>query len=95
MSLHILRGNRCKCSACDELFNSVYVFDQHRVGDWSDRGANRRCLIPSEMLARGWIQNNEGLWISGHRPPNVSRRQSGKLPETRSALTLTHGAAHG
>lgn len=61
-----LRGNnQCRCSACGELFATVWTFDRHRTGDYS---SGRRCLTKSEMLAKGWIQNAAQFWIRGHRP---------------------------
>lgn len=86
-----LTGARCKCSACGEYFNSASVFDKHRVGSY-ERG--RRCLSASEMLARSWIRNAAGFWIRGHRP-NFTLSRTRDAQETRSALTLTHGAVHG
>ncbi len=72
-----LTGNRCRCSACGEYFNSVWTFDGHRVGNWQDRGANRRCLSVSEMQARGWLRNDAGFWISGKRPMSAMRAPHG------------------
>lgn len=67
-----LSGKRCKCMACGALFNSVSVFDAHRVGDWGDRGADRRCLTSDEMLRRGWLVNAKGFWISRRRPDRAA-----------------------
>lgn len=51
-------GNRrCKCGACGEYFNSVYAFDKHRVGLYTDR----RCDT-SKM-----VKNQEGYWLSESR----------------------------
>jgi hypothetical protein len=58
-----LTGSRCRCQSCGELFNSVSVFDRHRVGPWTDRGAARRCLTVAEMEARGWLRRVAGFWI--------------------------------
>src|SRR6516165_8365228 len=58
-----LTGSRCRCGACGELFNSVSVFDRHRVGPWTDKGVQRRCLSAEEMSARGWQTNVKGFWI--------------------------------
>ncbi len=58
-----LTGNRCRCSACGEYFNSVSTFDRHRHGGWQGRGADRRCLSPAELKARGWTLNAHGFWI--------------------------------
>jgi hypothetical protein len=61
-----LRGNnQCRCSACGQLFATVWTFDRHRTGDYA---SGRRCLSISEMLAKGWIQNAALFWIRGHRP---------------------------
>jgi hypothetical protein len=57
-----LTGSRCRCAGCGEHFNSVSVFDRHRVGDWQDSGARRRCLSVPEMQARNWSQNASGFW---------------------------------
>jgi DMSO/TMAO reductase YedYZ molybdopterin-dependent catalytic subunit len=57
-----LTCSRCRCDSCGEHFNSVSVFDRHRVGDWQDRGAHRRCLSVPEMQARNWSQNATGFW---------------------------------
>jgi hypothetical protein len=62
-----LAGSRCRCTACGELFNSVSVFDRHRVGNWENRGANRRCLTIPQMLAKGWRLNVRGFWIERSR----------------------------
>lgn len=64
-----LTGNRCQCSACGERFNSVSVFDRHRVGyfDSAEHRGARRCLHHREMLARGWSLNAAGSWIERRR----------------------------
>lgn len=64
---HKLTGNRCRCAKCGTLFNSVSVFDRHRVGSWQDAGKYRRCLSVDEMVARGWSQNARGFWIERQR----------------------------
>jgi hypothetical protein len=70
-----LTGKRCHCSACDEYFNSVSVFDRHRVGNWLNDGANRRCLTIDEMVARGWSINANGFWIERAWGTQSRRRQ--------------------
>ena len=81
----ILTGNRCRCSSCGEHFNSVSVFDRHRVGDWKDRGLHRRCLTVAEMHSRGWALNSAGFWIrkaaQDAREPWHRTRGSGDRPE--------------
>jgi hypothetical protein len=69
-----LTGSRCRCSVCGELFNSVSVFDRHRIGNWENRGANRRCLTIPGMLAKGWRLNAGGFWIERQRIDVTHRR---------------------
>lgn len=85
-----LNGNRCRCTACGEHFNSVSTFDRHRVGGWQGRGADRRWLNPSEMRANGWSLNARGFWIERKRPPErIDRtRHSGAAVQT---ATLARG----
>ncbi len=51
-------------------FNSAYTFDGHRVGLFApiSRPDTRRCLTATQMLAKGWLRNAAGFWISGKRP---------------------------
>lgn len=60
-----LAGDRCRCVACGELFNSVHAFDAHRFGRF---GLDRRCLTPLEMRGRGMSTNDAGYWITARRP---------------------------
>jgi hypothetical protein len=53
----------CQCVACGEFFKSSGTFTRHRVGNWDDRGLNRRCLTVEEMLAKGWGRNDGGFWV--------------------------------
>jgi hypothetical protein len=89
-----LTGARCKCSGCAEYFNSVSVFDAHRVGGF---GPERRCLSIGEMLAKGWIRNSAQFWIRGHRSnfavaSDFAPKPARHAQETRSAQTLSQGA---
>jgi len=59
----ILRGDRCRCSGCGEYFNSTYMFDKHRRGDYPAR----RCLTPTEMTAKGYVISG-GFWVSKLAP---------------------------
>jgi hypothetical protein len=63
MIAYRLTGSRCRCQTCGQYFNSVSVFDRHRIGPWTDRGAHRRCLAIEEMRARGWSLNVKGFWV--------------------------------
>lgn len=60
----VLKGQRCECAACGELFNRTSTFDRHRVGEF---GVDRRCLTPDEMLAREWRKNERGFWLTKAR----------------------------
>ena len=80
-----LTGSRCKCTACGQLFNSVSTFDQHRVGGWENRGANRRCLTVAEMLTKGWQLNAGGFWIRRSRLHATRRSGDRALPGTTGA----------
>ena len=62
-----LTGSRCQCAACGEVFNSVSVFDLHRVGSWHAYRSTRRCLTVIEMMARGWTKNTRRFWIQRKR----------------------------
>ena len=73
-----LSGSRSRSMACGVLFNSVSTIDSHRLGNREGRGANRRCLTPDEMLARGWLVNAKGFWISRRRP-DVPRRSGDRI----------------
>jgi hypothetical protein len=43
----------------------------HRVGDWTDEHP-RRCLTPAEMVERGMVVGEDGIWRSeaGFWAPN-------------------------
>jgi hypothetical protein len=74
-----LTGNRCRCSACGERFNSAKTFDGHRVGPFSPitRPTQRRCLSVEQMQAKGWLLNDAGFWISGKRPTVARASRAG------------------
>lgn len=58
-----LSGDRCRCGACSEVFNSTYAFDKHRQGPYADR----RCLTPLAMAERGFSKNATGYWITAKK----------------------------
>jgi hypothetical protein len=62
-----LTGSRCQCASCGELFNSVSVFNRHRVGGWENRGTNRHCLTIPQLQAKGWSLNARFFWIERSR----------------------------
>lgn len=55
-------SDRCRCSVCNEYFNSAFAFSSHRIGTYQP--PTRRCLSPDEMRARGWTLNRTGRWIT-------------------------------
>jgi hypothetical protein len=61
----LLGGARCRCGACGDLFNVVSTFDAHRVGGYDAR----RCLATDDRVARGWLRNDAGFWITSRMPP--------------------------
>lgn len=68
-----LTGARCRCGGCGERFNSVSGFDRHRVGPPDAR----RCLTPAELVAKGWLVNSAGFWVTSAKAASclhVTRR---------------------
>jgi hypothetical protein len=45
---------------CCQSFASLSGFDKHRVGPHGT--AERRCLTPDEMLAKGWTVDGNKVW---------------------------------
>lgn len=71
-----LTGSRCQCGACGDYFNSTSTFEGHRVGGYAKPGqltGNRRCLLESELLAKGWSRNPTGFWIEKARETATTR----------------------
>jgi hypothetical protein len=58
-------SERSICRGCGELFNSVSMFERHRVGPFAPitKPDTRRCLSPAEMTGKGWLKNAAGYWI--------------------------------
>ena len=77
-----LTGSRGQCPRCAEYFNSISVFDRHRIGNWEAEGRNRRCLTRLEMLSRGWRLNRRGFWIERQRIDAPRRRRDPGTPGT-------------
>lgn len=63
-----LGGSRNQCQGCKEYFNSNSAFDGHRTGKF---GKDRRCRTPEELIAKGWLKNEAGFWITGLKPSNI------------------------
>lgn len=75
--------DKCRCAACGQYFKSSGTFTYHRVGNWENQGANRRCLTVAEMQAKGWLLNETGHWIREKRDASaIGRlRPAGDRPE--------------
>lgn len=76
MSAPKLTGNRCRCAACGDLFNSTSAFDRHRAGTFAPLGTwphARRCLTAEELQAKGWSRNGAGFWIERARQAPTAR----------------------
>lgn len=78
---------------CGEDFNSVELFDRHRVGTHAftfleglrldpPREDGRRCLDAAEMRELGWRLNGRGRWID---PARAFRGAQNESPERRKA----------
>lgn len=53
------------CTACHETFTGTTAGDAHRTGPFADR----RCLTPDEMAAKGLGRNVRGHWGSAGGSP--------------------------
>ena len=78
-----------QCSGCGENFNSVTMFDKHRVGKHEYTFAEgqaissmiidgRRCLDTDEMDQKGWSRNIHGKWSDPAEAERVRSRFRGK-----------------
>jgi len=96
-SYHVLlRGDRCQCPACLELFNSARAFDYHRRGSFEP--LTRRCLTVAEMAAAGMALNPPGFWVTETRAKRARRdigraRGSGDCHQARTSARLQAIAA--
>jgi hypothetical protein len=69
--------NECGKCGCD--FNSIRLFDAHRVGKHAylylaGLPDGRRCLTVDEMLNRGWTTNANGRWTDPKRAQEINSR---------------------
>jgi hypothetical protein len=73
------------CRSCNQDFNSVDLFERHRVGThqytYSEgiamtpmREDGRRCLSVDEMQAKGWEPNERGYWIDPEKVADARAR---------------------
>lgn len=77
-----LTGSRCLCRTCGQRFNSVSMFDRHRVGVYP----SRRCLTTVELSQHGFKLNLAGFWIRAHKLAQDAQN-------ARSGAGATHMAA--
>lgn len=55
-------GGHCRgggYGGCCQSFASNYAGEKHRTGRYD---AQRRCLTPDELTAKGWTQDESGAW---------------------------------
>jgi len=73
-----------KCVKCGLNFRSVSGFDEHRVGDFKNWGANRRCLGTEELTNIGMVEI-DAAWRRPMSPDLVAELRGGnqatKSPE--------------
>jgi hypothetical protein len=57
------------CTACHQTFGGTTAGDLHRVGQHgvTEGPDRRRCLNAQEMLAKGLVLNDRGLWATAAR----------------------------
>jgi len=65
-----LKGDRNQCCACDEYFNSIKAFDQHRTGLFN---GTRRCLTVVEMQAKNFGKTKDDFWLCPVSPKDRER----------------------
>lgn len=86
-----LTGNRCQCPTCGEYFNGAAGFDAHRIGEYAKAAQPhdpRRCLTLAEMIARGWIRNAKGFWVTDSHAQRFARQSAAGFaaPRTHAAM---------
>lgn len=86
MTNRVLRGDRCKCSACGLHFNSTLAFDKHRTGAYGHGDkSTRRCRTPAEMEEAGMgktVDRRDGSewWVTETRAQRAARGNGGGQP---------------
>jgi hypothetical protein len=58
-----LKGGRCQCGFCGQMFRSLSAFERHQIRP--RKNASVGCLNEQGMRQRGMVQNAEGLWTTG------------------------------
>jgi hypothetical protein len=83
-----LRGGRCRCGDCGQTFSGLEPFDMHQVGRYevvdpktgTTRVTNtRHCLSLREMVERGMVLDEAGVWRT---PGSSGRRSRSRVPES-------------
>ena len=97
------------CTSCRHDFASVQAFDAHRVGKHAytysegsklnpPRDDGRRCLHQTEMVERGFTQNQRGRWAdpkSLRNRPREGGYPAATAPEGSPATPTTSGEHEG
>ena len=83
-----------ECRKCGEFFGGEGSFKKHRTGSYgvgvtSSNGVThyskheRRCLSQDEMLNKGLVRNDKGLWTTGESDASIVNKEE------------EHGEEHG
>ena len=57
----VLKGKRCMCPTCKEVFSSATGFDKHRKGT---QGHDRRCVDPASVGMQISTRGNNTYWTT-------------------------------
>lgn len=68
----------CTCATCGERFYSLAAFDMHRDGKYAQgvEKHTRHCLSADAMRAKGMLQTDKGLWVTGIKTHYNKKRPS-------------------
>ena len=55
-----LKGDRNQCPVCDEYFNSIKAFDQHKTRSFD---SIRRCLTVADTQAKNFRKTKDDFWL--------------------------------
>jgi hypothetical protein len=62
-----LKGKRCQCPSCKEVFSAASGFDKHRKGE---HGKNRHCVDPESVGMVVSVRGDNSYWVTP-LPDNV------------------------
>ncbi len=74
--------SKSTCTGCQHVFNSIGVFDRHRIGEYQKTDgtpSTRRCLTTEQMRAKGLLQNAKGWWIGSEYDASIHQREEAEL----------------